>query len=85
MLASTRAGLARLSREALVTPVASGAARGHFLTFRTQQAAAMQHRLMARDIIADVRGDRIRFGFGCYHTRAEIEGAAGLIKAALEP
>ena len=76
---------AGLSRHALVTPLAPGAARGHFLTFRTEQAAATQGKLMARDIVADVRGDRIRFGSGCYHPRAEIEAAAPRIKAALDP
>ncbi len=25
--------------------------------------------------MTDVRGDRIRFGFGCYHTAADIDEA----------
>jgi kynureninase len=79
-----RAGIAGLTRDRLITPVTSGAARGHFLTFRTPQAAAMQQRLADRGIVTDVRGDRIRFGFGCYHRRDEIAQAAAAIKAALE-
>jgi hypothetical protein len=30
---------------------------------------------MEQRIVTDVRGDRIRFGFGCYHTPADVERA----------
>jgi selenocysteine lyase/cysteine desulfurase len=58
----------------LVTPVETPH-RGHFLTFETPGAAALNARLMERRIVTDVRGDRIRFGFGCYHAPADIDRA----------
>jgi kynureninase len=58
----------------LVTPVDS-LERGHFLTFETPQAAGLHDRLLKARVVTDVRGDRIRFGFGCYHEEADIERA----------
>ena len=43
--------------------------RGRFLCFRTPQAGAIVARLSERNIIADHRGDRLRIGFGIYHTQ----------------
>ncbi len=78
-----RAGVRILSEARLVTPVGSGTARGHFLTFELATAQAVHDRLMRANIITDVRGERIRFGFGCYHTLEEIEAAAATIARAL--
>jgi kynureninase len=81
-----RAELARarlLGDARLVTPVAAGAARGHFLTFETPAAQAIHDRLARADIVTDVRGDRIRFGFGCYHAAEEIAPAVAAIARAL--
>src|SRR5499426_2435412 len=64
-----------LCQARLVTPVGSGTARGHFLTFELANAQALYDRLARADIVTDVRGERIRFGFGCYHTVEEIEAA----------
>ena len=47
--------------------------RGHFLTFRTQQAEAIHRRLLDANVITDYRGDRLRFGFGIYHDPEDIE------------
>ncbi len=44
------------------------ATRGRFLAFRTRQAGAIVERLATKNIIADHRGDRLRIGFGIYHT-----------------
>src|SRR5262249_24584447 len=68
----------------LITPVAT-TARGHFLCYETPQAAAMQARLAGAGIITDVRGDRIRFGFGCYHTEEDIDAAMVALARALAP
>jgi selenocysteine lyase/cysteine desulfurase len=68
----------------LITPMAT-TARGHFLCYETPQAAAMQARLAAANIVTDVRGDRIRFGFGCYHTEQEIDAAVVAMARALAP
>jgi kynureninase len=67
----------------LVTPVAPGTARGHFLTFETPEAGAIHDRLAAAGIVTDVRSNRIRFGFGCYHAADEIEPALAAIARVL--
>jgi len=54
--------------------------RGRFLAFRTPNAGAIVERLAARNIIVDHRSDRLRIGFGIYHT----EGDARRLAAALD-
>ena len=83
-----RAGIARaqvrpLCDALLVTPVATGIARGHFLTFELANAQAIHDRLARASIVTDVRGERIRLGFGCYHTAEDIEAAVAAIARAL--
>jgi len=78
-----RAEVRPLCEARLVTPVGSGTARGHFLTFELTNAQAMYERLARANIVTDVRGERIRFGFGCYHTVEEIEAAVAAIARAL--
>ena len=68
----------------LVTPVAGQIARGHFLTFELANAQALHERLARAGIVTDVRGERIRFGFGCYHVAEEIEAAVAAIARAVE-
>ena len=67
----------------LVTPIAAGTARGHFLTFELAAAQALHDRLMRANIVTDARGERIRFGFGCYHAADEIEPAVTAIAQAI--
>ena len=74
------AGVALLQQARLVTPAAPC---GHFLTFQTDAAEAIYRHLAAANIITDVRRNRIRFGFGCYHTADEIAPAAAAIARAL--
>jgi selenocysteine lyase/cysteine desulfurase len=49
--------------------VADEARRGRFLCFRTERAGAIQAKLAAQNIIVDHRGDRLRIGFGIYHSQ----------------
>ena len=63
-----------LSDARLVTPVGTSE-RGHFLTFETEEAGALYERLAAAHIMTDVRGNRIRFGFGCYQTADDVKAA----------
>jgi selenocysteine lyase/cysteine desulfurase len=77
------AAVGPLRQARLVTPVSTGTPRGHFLTFETPQAGALHDRLAAAAIVTDVRGDRIRFGFGCYHAPEEIAPAVAAIARAL--
>jgi len=47
--------------------------RGHFLTFRTKDAAKLYERLLAGNVVTDVRGDRLRVGFGLYHDESDVD------------
>lgn len=65
-------GLARrpcgvLAAENLVLPL-SEPARGNFLTFRHADAPLWHERLARAGITVDLRGDRLRLGFGLYQT-----------------
>jgi selenocysteine lyase/cysteine desulfurase len=47
---------------------------GHFLTFRLPDASALAERLSTEfGVLADARGDRLRFGFGLYHDEADVD------------
>jgi selenocysteine lyase/cysteine desulfurase len=61
-----------LPASALVTP-RSLDDQGHFLTFRRDDASGLAGRLAERGVDVDVRGDRIRFGFGLYHDAADVD------------
>jgi selenocysteine lyase/cysteine desulfurase len=78
-----RAQIKPLCNARLVTPVAADVARGHFLTFELVAAQAIHDRLARANIVTDVRGERIRFGFGCYHAAEEIEAAVAAIACAI--
>ena len=79
-----RIGVRPLRDARLVTPVASGLARGHFLTCETADAQSMHDQLARAHIVTDVRGDRIRFGFGCYHAAGDIAAAVAAIARTLD-
>ena len=76
------ARVAPLQQARLVTPVGD-VPRGHFLTFETARAQEIHDRLASADIVTDIRGDRIRFGFGCYHAADEIAPAVAAVARAL--
>lgn len=61
---------ADVNAEILLVP--DEAMRGRFLAFRTPNAGAIVENLAAQSIIADHRGDRLRIGFGIYHTEADV-------------
>ncbi|HTQ13339.1 MAG TPA: aminotransferase class V-fold PLP-dependent enzyme [Rhizomicrobium sp.] len=78
-----RAFLAALARAPGALDAASlmlpdESARGRFLCFRTDRAAAITRDLAARNILVDHRGDRLRIGFGIYHS---VEDTARLAEA----
>ncbi|MEM7225094.1 MAG: aminotransferase class V-fold PLP-dependent enzyme [Pseudomonadota bacterium] len=60
-----------LRPEQLVVPL-EDVSRGHFLTFRTSAARALQARLQGHKVITDARGDRLRFGFGIYQDQDDV-------------
>ncbi|MCS7014323.1 MAG: aminotransferase class V-fold PLP-dependent enzyme [Chloroherpetonaceae bacterium] len=54
-------------------PPLSIRARGHFLTFERPNAAEIFTKLSEQNIYIDRRGNRLRFGFGLYHTKEDID------------
>lgn len=70
-------GLTGLSPDALVPGRDEVADRGHFLAFRVADADGLCGRLRDRKVIADQRGDRVRFGFGIYHDDGDVELLCG--------
>ena len=65
-------GLTTLTPEQLVVPL-NEPARGNFLTFRTDNAGALNRQLLDDDVITDWRGDRLRFGFGLYQDEGDVD------------
>jgi selenocysteine lyase/cysteine desulfurase len=61
----------RLNADMLMIPQSHE--RGHFLTFRTDEAAALQSLMQKHNIITDHRDDRLRFGFGIYQDKEMID------------
>lgn len=61
-----------LPPERLVVPPANPA-RGNFLTFDLDDAEAMHRRLTDAHIVTDLRGRRLRFGFGLHQTLADVD------------
>jgi selenocysteine lyase/cysteine desulfurase len=64
----------------LVVPV-TAPLRGHFLTFRRSDAASLYEKLLAGNVITDVRGDRLRIGFGLYHDEEDIDRGIARMKS----
>lgn len=77
-----RAGVPDLARGRLLVPLDTPV-RGHFLTYRTEAAGAIDDRLCAAGIVVDHRDDRLRFGFGLYHDLAEVPAMADRVVPAL--
>lgn len=53
-----------------------GAEHGHFFTFvlpSSETTARLADSLAARDVVVDHRGDRLRFGFGMYLDRDDVD------------
>jgi selenocysteine lyase/cysteine desulfurase len=78
-----RAGITPFLEATLVTPLDANDAHGNFLAFETGEAGAIHDRLAAANIVTDVRGSRIRIGFGCYHAAGEIPEIVAAIRRAL--
>jgi selenocysteine lyase/cysteine desulfurase len=61
-----------LDAAALVTP-RDLVHQGNFLTFRLDGAPALHAALRAKEVETDLRGDRIRFGFGPYQDEGDVD------------
>jgi selenocysteine lyase/cysteine desulfurase len=64
----------------LVVPLGERA-RGNFLTFADADAAAWHRRLHEARIVTDVRGERLRLGFGLYHTASDVDRLVERLRA----
>ncbi len=60
-----------LREHQLVVPLAEKS-RGQFLTFESRAAADIHARLLDANVVTDIRGDRLRFGFGLYNDESDI-------------
>lgn len=58
--------------------------RGHFLSFRRDDAGDIYRRLHDAGVITDFRGDRLRIGLGLYHDAADIGRLAAALRAAVK-
>jgi kynureninase len=65
-------GSALFEGASLVVP-ADETRRGNFLTFETPQAQAIHRDLKQLRVTTDVRGQRLRLGFGIYQTEEEVD------------
>ncbi len=61
-----------LAEAAILNPVGDDAARARFLALRHADAALWKARLIEAGVVADVRDDVIRFGFGLYQDEADV-------------
>jgi selenocysteine lyase/cysteine desulfurase len=71
-----------LDASQLVVPL-SEPSRGQFLTFHTPRAQDLYARLIAANVITDVRGDRLRVGFGLYHDADDVVRGVERMKKAI--
>lgn len=58
--------------------------RGHFLTYRTDDAGGISRALADRGVVTDHRGDRLRFGFGLYHDDDDVDRLFDRLRDALD-
>ena len=70
---------APFSSSMLVVP--EDAHRGRFLAFSTQRAGEIVGKLLARNIITDSRGDRLRIGLGIYHANEDAVRLADVLNS----
>jgi selenocysteine lyase/cysteine desulfurase len=71
----------RLARRDLALPAA--AARGNFLAFDVDDAAALEARITQAGVAIDRRERRLRFGFGVYHEAADVDRLAEALRPVL--
>jgi selenocysteine lyase/cysteine desulfurase len=73
----------RLAEAELINPVADEPARARFLAFRHADAQRWRARLLEAGVVADVRDDTIRFGFGLYQDEADVARLVEVCKRVL--
>ena len=63
----------RLAEAERLNPLTNDLSRARFLAFRHPDAQAWRARLLDANVVTDVRDDTIRFGFGLYQDRADVD------------
>lgn len=74
-VAAGEAGAALAGAE-LLNPL-DGGPHARFLAYRHRDAQAWKRALLAEGVVADVRDDTLRFGFGLYQDPADVETLIG--------
>lgn len=64
----------------LLNPL-SGAPHARFLAFKGARAAELQEQLARHDVVTDVRGEVLRFGFGIYQDESDVERLNEILKS----
>ncbi len=57
-----------------------GYSHGHFFTFRSENSKRLYQELKSKNVVTDIRGDNLRFGFGIYQDRNDVESCVGIVK-----
>jgi selenocysteine lyase/cysteine desulfurase len=73
------AGLPVLPAASLVTP-RDLVQQGNFLAFQLSRSAEVARALLERGVSVDLRGDRLRIGFGVYHDEADVDLLVGRLR-----
>ena len=68
-----RIGASALFEQASLVVPSHETRRGNFLTFQTPDAQAIHRDLADLRVVTDVRGTRLRLGFGIYQTEKEVD------------
>jgi len=63
-----------LSQAEVLNPMSGDPARARFLALRHPDAARWRAALLDEGVVADVRDDVIRFGFGLYQDQTDVDG-----------
>ena len=61
-----------LDQTGQLLPAPEASPRGNFLSLRLDDAPGMYAALQQRGVVTDVRGDRLRIGFGLYHDPEDV-------------
>lgn len=72
-----------LSGAEMLNPVTGDGPRARFLALRHPDAQAWRTRLLAAEVVTDVRDDVLRFGFGPYQDDADVDRLIGICRAVL--
>lgn len=62
----------------LLNPPGNGP-QARFLAFRSPQAGEWRAKLLAQDVVTDVRGDVLRIGLGLYHDARDVDWAGNVL------